>query len=436
MGLRSRFGSTRILPTRPCSVSQASRCSAFSLRLLWQKRDPTTSLSIRERRRPVRRSGHMVESIINGVTDGFTRPVYLINGEHPAPLIEANEDDTLEVFVEDDLPVETTIHWHGILQRGTPHLDGVPGITQYPIAPGGNFTYRFDLSNEYGFYLYRSHFRAYYNDAIRGPLSIRPKRSRSRPFESIASSAAVAEASLQAERDAFPVLLTDWYHEVSDMVLREYNRTGVFPHCVNSLLANGLGRVQCLPQAVLNCGPSLCLGSDDSSSMSMESSDTTSTSMASSDTVLMSMAPSDTAELSSLSSAASMDMTLMDGMADESSKTDEMSMTMSALPSSTAHPMRQQKRQMMDMWSMDISLGPRGCMPPTMFRPGFNASDLPPETCTETMAPLLTISANSLQAGWPSNCECWFHHQVDGVVGLPYDVCICGGWTLCQNAIV
>merc|ERR1712070_1052426 len=400
-------------PTRPCSVSQASRCSAFSLRLLWQKRDPTTSLSIRERRRPVRRSGHMVESIINGVTDGFTRPVYLING---------------------------------ILQRGTPHLDGVPGITQYPIAPGGNFTYRFDLSNEYGFYLYHSHFRAYYNDAIRGPLSIRPKRSRSRPFESIASSAAVAEASLQAERDAFPVLLTDWYHEVSDMVLREYTRTGVFPHCVNSLLANGLGRVQCLPQAVLNCGPSLCLGSDDSSSMSMESSDTTSTSMASSDTVLMSMAPdesmsmfmppSDTAELSSLSSAASMDMTLMDGMADESSKTDEMSMTMSALPSSTAHPMRQQKRQMMDMRSMDISLGPRGGMPPTMFRPGFNASDLPPETCTETMAPLLTISANSLQAGWPSNCECWFHHQVDGVVGLPYDVCICGGWTLCQNAIV
>ncbi|KAL1582258.1 hypothetical protein WHR41_09127 [Cladosporium halotolerans] len=341
--------------------------------------------------------------------DGFSRPVYLINGQHPAPLIEANEDDTLEVFVKNDLPVETTIHWHGILQRGTPHMDGVPGVTQYPIAPGGNFTYRFDLSNEYGFYWYHSHFRAYYNDAIRGPLNIHPKRSRSRPFESLASSDGEAEALLQAERDAFPVLLTDWYHEVSDTVLREYNRTGVFPHCVNSLLANGLGRVQCLPQAVLDCGPSLCLGSDDSSSMSMESSDTTSTSMASSDTVPMSMAPdesmsmfmppSDTAELSRSSSAASMDMALMDGMADESSTTDEMSMTMSALPSSTAHPMRQQKRQMMDMSSMDMSLGPRGCMPPTMFRPGFNASDLPPETCTETMAPLLTIPAN-FSSGW------------------------------------
>lgn len=80
--------------------------------------------------------------------DGFSRPVYLINGQHPAPLIEAEEDDTLEVFVKNDLPVETTIHWHGtshllfirrvllirvllgILQRGTPHMDGVPGVTQ------------------------------------------------------------------------------------------------------------------------------------------------------------------------------------------------------------------------------------------------------------------------------------------------------------------
>lgn len=57
----------------------------------------------------------MVESIINDVTDGFSRPVYLINGQQPAPLIEANEDDTLEIFVKNDLPVETTIHWHGTL---------------------------------------------------------------------------------------------------------------------------------------------------------------------------------------------------------------------------------------------------------------------------------------------------------------------------------
>ncbi|KAL1582284.1 hypothetical protein WHR41_09162 [Cladosporium halotolerans] len=313
--------------------------------------------------------------------DGFSRPVYLINGQQPAPHIEANEDDILEVYVKNELPVETTLHWHGILQRGTPQMDGVPGVTQYPIAPGGNFTYRFKLDNEYGFYWYHSHFRAYYNDAIRGPITILPKRSRTRPFESIASCDADVEALLQAERHAFPVLLTDWYHDVSDVVLREYNRTGVFPHCVNSLLANGMGRVQCLPREVLDCGPDLCLGSERSSAMSMSSSGNL--------------------ELPRSSSAASQDMALMDDTASSVSTTELRPMTKS-VPSSSQRPMGsmpQRKRQMMDMSDMATSLGPRGCTPPTMFRPGYNASDLPPETCTKTMAPLLTIPANS-SSGW------------------------------------
>jgi len=39
--------------------------------------------------------------------------VYLINGQQPGPLIEIDEGDDLEVFVKNDLPVESTIHWHG-----------------------------------------------------------------------------------------------------------------------------------------------------------------------------------------------------------------------------------------------------------------------------------------------------------------------------------
>jgi len=46
-------------------------------------------------------------------TDGFTREVYLINGQQPGPLIEADEGDELEIFVKNELPVESTIHWHG-----------------------------------------------------------------------------------------------------------------------------------------------------------------------------------------------------------------------------------------------------------------------------------------------------------------------------------
>jgi len=62
--------------------------------------------------------------------DGVSREVYLINGQQPGPLIEVDEGDELEVFVKNALPVESTIHWHGLLQRGTPQMDGVPGVTQ------------------------------------------------------------------------------------------------------------------------------------------------------------------------------------------------------------------------------------------------------------------------------------------------------------------
>merc|ERR1712093_511468 len=165
--------------------------------------------------------------------DGFTRQVYLINGQQPAPLIDINEGDDLEVFVQNDLPVASTIHWHGLLQRGTPQIDGVPGVTQYPIPPGGNFTYRFSVENEYGFYWYHSHFRAYYDDAIHGPLMIRPSPSRRRPFESLANSPAELEVLLRAERDAPSVLLNDWTHSLSDVIYEQYFETGAFPNCVD-----------------------------------------------------------------------------------------------------------------------------------------------------------------------------------------------------------
>lgn len=68
---------------------------------------------------------------------------------------------------------------------------------QYPIPPGGNFTYKFSTDTEYGFYWYHSHFRAYYDDAIRGPLLIRPSPSRRRPFESLVNDTTATKALLQ-----------------------------------------------------------------------------------------------------------------------------------------------------------------------------------------------------------------------------------------------
>ncbi|KAL9567382.1 hypothetical protein ACKAV7_008457 [Fusarium commune] len=193
----------------------------------------------------------------NCCTDGFEREVYLINDQQPGPLVDVDEGDDVEIFVHNDLNVETTIHWHGLLQRGTPHMDGVPGIIKDPIPPGGNFTYRFSTASEYGFFWYHSHFRAYYNDAIRGPLLIRPAASRQRPFKTLAQDEDELVTLLAAERNAKYVLLSDWTHELSDVTFARYMKTGAFPSCVDSILANGQGRVQCLPKSALESGPGL-----------------------------------------------------------------------------------------------------------------------------------------------------------------------------------
>lgn len=67
-----------------------------------------------------------------------------MNNQFPGPVIEANWGDWIEVKVTNNIPDEgAAIHWHGLLQKNTPYMDGVPGNTQCPIAPGKTFTYRF-----------------------------------------------------------------------------------------------------------------------------------------------------------------------------------------------------------------------------------------------------------------------------------------------------
>ncbi|RIB12769.1 multicopper oxidase protein [Gigaspora rosea] len=75
----------------------------------------------------------------------------IINDQIPGPLIEVNKGDTLVLNVNNDFDEVTTIHSHGIFQRGTPWYDGVPGQTQCGIQPKKSFTYEFQV-NQSGTY--------------------------------------------------------------------------------------------------------------------------------------------------------------------------------------------------------------------------------------------------------------------------------------------
>jgi FtsP/CotA-like multicopper oxidase with cupredoxin domain len=76
------------------------------------------------------------------------------NGSMPGPMIEAVEGDRVRIVVHNKLPEATTMHWHGIELPIA--MDGVPGLTQEPIPPGGTFIYEFEL-HQNGTFFYHSH---------------------------------------------------------------------------------------------------------------------------------------------------------------------------------------------------------------------------------------------------------------------------------------
>lgn len=65
--------------------------------------------------------------------------------------------DTIEVLVYNKLGSdELTFHWHGIRQKDSNHMDGVPMITQCPILPFSGFRYKIHPDSA-GTYFYHAH---------------------------------------------------------------------------------------------------------------------------------------------------------------------------------------------------------------------------------------------------------------------------------------
>src|SRR6516165_10751918 len=73
------------------------------------------------------------------------------NGQTPGPTIEAVAGDRVRIFVKNELPEWTTVHWHGVLVPNG--MDGVGGLTQPQIPPGKTGIYEFTV-NEPGTYMY------------------------------------------------------------------------------------------------------------------------------------------------------------------------------------------------------------------------------------------------------------------------------------------
>jgi multicopper oxidase len=85
---------------------------------------------------------------------GITANTWCYDGQVPGKLLHAKAGDVVQVQVRNQLPVETSVHWHGIRLHNT--ADGVPGITQDPIAAGAEYTYTFQAPDP-GTYFFHPH---------------------------------------------------------------------------------------------------------------------------------------------------------------------------------------------------------------------------------------------------------------------------------------
>ncbi|KAJ2796324.1 ferroxidase fet3, partial [Coemansia helicoidea] len=95
-----------------------------------------------------------------------------VNGALPLPVVEAEVGDTLVLNVHNSLDVRTSLHAHGILQRGTTYFDGVPFVSDCGIAPGTNFTYEIALDQPGTFWIH-GHSKEQNYDGLRTPLIVR-----------------------------------------------------------------------------------------------------------------------------------------------------------------------------------------------------------------------------------------------------------------------
>ncbi len=100
---------------------------------------------------------------------GRTADTWAYDGAVPGKVVRVTAGRPLVAVVENHLPEPTTVHWHGIALPVD--MDGVPGVTQTAIAPGGSFTYQFTPTQP-GTYFLHPHVGLQLDRGLYAPLIV------------------------------------------------------------------------------------------------------------------------------------------------------------------------------------------------------------------------------------------------------------------------
>lgn len=153
--------------------------------------------------------------------DGYSRPVMAVNGTIPGPTLFADWGDWVVIHVYNNMTSSqngTSMHWHGIRQHNTNQYDGVPSITQCPIAPRTSMTYRW-RATQYGTAWYHSHIGLQAWDGVFGGIIIN------------------GPATANYDEDKGVLMLSDWDHQTMASLYTTMQSSGT--QALGTALING-----------------------------------------------------------------------------------------------------------------------------------------------------------------------------------------------------
>jgi FtsP/CotA-like multicopper oxidase with cupredoxin domain len=137
---------------------------------------------------------------------GKNRQAIVVNNQIPAPTLHFREGDHVTLHVYNHLDKETAVHWHGIIVPW--QMDGVSGINQKGIPPGGVFNYQFTL-HQAGTYWYHAHTGLQEQQGLYGAFLIEPLK----------------HSKYQYTKD-YAVVLSDWSNTKPEQILANLKKSG------------------------------------------------------------------------------------------------------------------------------------------------------------------------------------------------------------------
>nr|XP_012135224.1 PREDICTED: laccase-5-like [Megachile rotundata] len=162
--------------------------------------------------------------------DGLERMALTVNRMLPGPSIQVCQGDYVVVDVLNNINSEAlTIHWHGVKQKGSPHQDGVPNLTQCPIVYKNSFRYQFYADNS-GTHFWHAHTGAQKMDGVFGSFIVREPEQLE-----------VHSKLYDFDLANHVMLVNDWFSEETTSRFPG-KKIGIKQHLPESFLVNGRGR--------------------------------------------------------------------------------------------------------------------------------------------------------------------------------------------------